>query len=165
MDKNKMTKTLKLTNYVRDTFVASCMSEVPKPDYALLVKEAQEAIYKLMSPAVRKVFRESPDALVSDTFYDLADRGSARLIVADVNVKDVLDPILHKANARERVRTTIRAIAYKCNTAKQLEKALPEFAHHVPKLEEPTSSLPVPVSFASDLKSLGFEPKIQKVKE
>jgi hypothetical protein len=160
-----MTTTIRLTNSARDAFVEACMCDVPKPDYAALVKEAQDILYKLMSPPVRKVFRESPEALRYETFTTLADRGYAKLIVADVRPKDALEPILYKAQARDRVRSTIRAIAYKCSTSKQLEEALPEFAHHVPRADKPTSNLPVPASFTNDLKVLGFEPKVQKVEE
>lgn len=160
-----MTTTIRLTNSARDAFVEACMCDVPKPDYASLVKEAQDIIYKLMSPLVRKVFRESPVALKCETFTTLADRGYVKLVVADVDFRDVLEPILYKAQARDRVRSTIRAIAYKCSTAKQLEDALPEFAHHVPRADKPTSNLPVPASFANDLKALGFEPKVQKAEE
>ena len=72
-----MTTSIKLTNFIRDAYVEACMSDVPKPDYKSLEKEAQDLLYKAMSPAVRKVFREDPKALKYDTFSELADRGYA----------------------------------------------------------------------------------------
>lgn len=159
-----MTTPIKLTNIIRDAYVEACMSEVPKPDYEALKKEAQDPLYRAMSPAVRKVFREAPNALKSDTFSELADRGYARLILADVKWSEVLAPVLDKAGARTRVRQQIRSQAYACKTGKQLEEALPQFAHHVPKPDQPTAHLPVSTKFAEDLKTLGFQPKIEAEK-
>lgn len=154
-----MTTPIKLTNFIRDAYVEACMSDVPKPDYEALKKEAQDLLYKAMSPAVRKVFREEPQALKYDTFSELADRGYAKLIIADVKWSEVLAPVLEKAGARARVKQQIMAQAYACKTAKQLEEALPQFTHHVPKPDQPTPYLPVSTKFAEDLKALGFQPK------
>ena len=154
-----MTTPIKLTNFIRDAYVEACMSEVPKPDYEALKKEAQDLLYRAMSPVVRKVFREAPNALKSDNFSELADRGLTRLILADVKWSEVLAPVLEKAGARTRVRQQIRSQAYACKTGKQLEEALPQFAHHVPKPDQPTAHLPVSTKFAEDLKALGFQPK------
>ena len=154
-----MTTPIKLTNFIRDTYVKACMSDVPKPDYESLRKEAQDLLYKAMSPGVRKVYREAPNALKYETFSELADRGYAKLIIADVKWSEVLAPVLEKAGARTRVRQQIRSQAYACKTGKQLEEALPQFAHHVPKPDQPTAHLPVSTKFAEDLKALGFQPK------
>lgn len=156
-----MTTPIKLTNFIRDAYVEACMSDVPKPDYETLRKEAQDLLYKAMSPAVRKVYREEPSALKYETFSELADRGYAKLIIADVKWSEVLAPVLEKAGARTRVRQQIRTQAYACKTGKQLEEALPQFAHHVPKPDQPTPCLPVSTKFAEDLKALGFQPKIE----
>lgn len=158
-------KSIKLTNYVRDAFINACMCDVPKPDYQALQKEAQDLLYKAMSPAVRKVFRENPKALVHESFFALSDRGRAYLAVGDVNHRDILAPVLEKAEARERVQKSIRQIAYCCGTSKQLEEALPQFAHHVPREREATVNLPVQTTLLADLKTLGFEPKVQVVGE
>ena len=159
-----MTTPIKLTNFIRDAYVEACMSDVPKPDYEALKKEAQDLLYRAMSPAVRKVFREAPNALKSDTFSELAYRGYARLILADVKWSEVLAPVLEKAGARTRVRQQIRSQAYACKTGKQLEEALPQFAHHVPKPDQPAACLPVTTRFLEDLKSLGFQPKVEAEK-
>lgn len=156
-----MTTPIKLTNFIRDTYVEACMSDVPKPDYEALRKEAQDLLYKAMSPAVRKVFREAPSALRYETFSDLADRSYANLIIADVKWSEVLAPVLEKAGARMRVKQQIKSQAYSCKTGKQLEEALPQFAHHVPKPDQPTPYLPVPTRFLDDLKMLGFQPKVE----
>lgn len=156
-----MTTPIKLTNFIRDAYVEACMSDVPKPDYEALKKEAQDLLYKAMSPAVRKVYREAPNALKSDTFSELADRSYVRLITADVKWSEVLAPVLEKAGARMRVRQQIKTQAYACKTGKQLEEALPQFAHHVPKPNQPTPCLPVPAHFLDDLKMLGFQPKVE----
>jgi hypothetical protein len=156
-----MTTSTKLTNSIRDAYIEACMSDVPRPDYKALEKEAQDLLYKAMSPAVRKVFREEPNALKYETFSDLADRGYAKLIIADVKWSKVPAPVLEKAGARMRVKQQIRTQAYACKTGKQLEEALPQFAHHVPKPDQPTPCLPVPTRFLDDLKMLGFQPKIE----
>ena len=156
-----MTTSIKLTNPIRDAYVEACMSDVPKPDYEALRKKAQDLLYKAMSPAVRKVYREAPNALKADTFNELADRSYVRLITADVKWSEVLAPVLEEAGARTRVRQQIRSQAYSCKTGKQLEEALPQFAHHVPKPDQPTPCLPVPTRFLDDLKMLGFQPKVE----
>ena len=156
-----MTTPIKLTNFIRDAYVEACMSDVPKPDYGALRKEAQDLLYKAMSPAVRKVYREAPNALKYETFSELADRGYAKLIIADVKWSEVLAPVLEKAGARTRVKQQIRSQAYVCKTGKQLEEALPQFAHHVPKPDQPTAHLPVSTKFAEDLKALGFQPRVE----
>jgi hypothetical protein len=156
-----MTTPIKLSNLIRDAYVEACMSDVPKPDYEALRKEAQDLLYKAMSPAVRKVFREEPNALKYETFSELADRGYAKLVIADVKWSEVLAPVLEKAGARTRVKQQIRSQAYSCKTGKQLEEVLPQFAHHVPKPDQPTPRLPVSTKFAEDLKALGFQPKIE----
>lgn len=156
-----MTTPIKLSNSIRDAYVEACMSDVPKPDYEALKKKAQDLLYKAMSPAVRKVYREAPNALKSDTFSELADRSYVRLIIADVKWSEVLAPVLEEAGARTRVRQQIKSQAYACKTGKQLEEALPQFAHHVPKPDQPTPYLPVPASFLDDLKMLGFQPKVE----
>ena len=129
-----MTTPIKLSNFIRDAYVEACMSDVPKPDYEALRKEAQDLLYKAMSPAVRKVFREEPNALKSGIFSELADRDHARLILADVKWLEVLAPVLEKAWARTRVRQQIRSQAYACKTGKQLEEALPSLPTTCPSL-------------------------------
>ena len=54
---------MKLTNYMRNVFIRSVMQDVPHPDYSKLHDEAQEALVKAMSPKVRAVYIEYPDAL------------------------------------------------------------------------------------------------------
>jgi hypothetical protein len=60
-----------------------------------------------------------------------------------------------------RVKQQIRTQAYACKTGKQLEEALPQFAHHVPKPDQPTAHLPVTTGFLDDLKMLGFQPRVE----
>ena len=153
-----MTTTVKLTRDMRDAFVNACMSDVPKPDYPALVKEAQDIFYKVMSPAVRKVFREEPEALRYEMFQCLADRGQAKLVLAGLDWR-LAEEVLHKAEARNRVRSQVRQVAYACKTAKQLAEMLPQFAHHVPKAYESPAGLPVSASLLDDLVILGFQAK------
>lgn len=150
---------MKLTNYLRDAFVAAAMQAVPKPDYVKLQKDAQDALVKAMSPDVRKVFRKAPKALRWELFYELADRAPVRLVLGDVeNHGEVLQPLVEQAKKRNDIRGKLRQVAYGCTTLKQLKEQLPELVAYMPSEGAPAvKNLPAVMDVVADMKSLGWQ--------
>lgn len=152
---------MKLTNYMRDAFIRSVMLEVPKPDYDAIRKEFQEALYKAMSKDVRRVFRTAPRALRTWYSWDFADRGQREFVIGDVDVNEAAAPFLEKLKARDAFSDKLRRLVYGLSTDKQLRDALPELAHHLPKVYTTTPNLPTVCNVVADLVKLGWTPKVQ----
>lgn len=147
---------MKLTNYMRDAFIRSVMQDVPQPDYSKLHDEAQEAIVKAMSPKVRAVYKEYPDALKAT--YTNFGRESRTLYYGSVDHSKVLAPIYDKASARYEAENKLKSVVYGCSTVKQLRDAFPEFGKHLPSDNKPvTANLPAVSGVVAQLVSLGMK--------
>ena len=147
---------MKLTNYMRDAFIRSVMQDVPHPDYNKMFDDAQEALVKAMSPKVRAVYKESPDAL--KTAYASFGRENRKLYCGGVDYSKVLAPIYEKRDARYEAEKKLRSVVYGCSTVKQLRDAFPEFGKHLPSDNKPvTANLPAVSGVVAQLVSLGMK--------
>ena len=147
---------MKLTNYIQNAFIRSVMQDVPHPDYKAMCDEAQEALVKAMSPKVRAMYNEYPDAL--KTTYTNFGRESRALYYGNVDYSKVLAPIYEKTSARYEAEKKLKSVVYGCSTVKQLRDAFPEFGKHLPSDNKPvTANLPAVSGVVAQLVSLGMK--------
>lgn len=169
---------MKLTNYIRNAFVASVMDDVPAIDYA-------EQAFKVFMPAYLATLPDN----IQDIWHDPITCGYLRnsythlcnrsFTVPSVNnygsviepksVSDKLAAITTAHNAQHdkmaSLRTKIKGAAYACNTTKQLRELLPEFERYLPPEEEKTlRSLPVVHNIVADFVNAGWPDKEKGVK-
>jgi hypothetical protein len=157
---------MKIDKYTKQSIVRAIMADVPKPDNEKRRIDLQGAVVKAMSPAVRKVFKETPGALRTHHFGDLIDTGvwgSRELIVGDVS-KDTLTalakPYVVEDTARREAEYKLKQAIESCNTLKQLNDRLPEFKKYFPAEEAPLSkNLPALANVVADLSKLGWPKK------
>jgi hypothetical protein len=158
---------MKIDKYVRQSIVKAIMADVPKPDKVKRREDLQAAIVKAMSPAVRKVFKESPGALrmhyFGDLLYDNARYESRELVIGDVT-KEKLDelskPYKDEDKAIDDARIKLHGAIEGCTTRKALMTRLPEFEKYYPAEEAPMSkNLPALANVMADLSKLGWPKK------
>lgn len=155
---------MKIDKYVRQSIVRAIMADVPKPDKAKRREDLQAAIVKAMSPAVRKVFKESPGALKTHYFGDLVyddNRWSSReLVVGDVTdekLEELAKPYKAEDEAISAARCKLQGAIEGCNTRKALMTRLPEFEKYFPAEDAPISkNLPALANMVADLTKLGW---------
>lgn len=154
---------MKLTKYQKDAIVRAIMDDVPKPDKAKRREHLQAEVVKLMSPTVRKVWRESPGALarhyVGDPVYDGTWGGSREITIGDVDLKHIdalLDVYRREDDKRYEAYTNLKAAINGCSTLAQLKKLLPEFDKYFPTEAQPTKNLPALANVVADLSKLGW---------
>jgi len=158
---------MRIDKYTRQSIVRAIMADVPKPDKAKRRTDLQAAIVKAMSPAVRKVFKESPGALKThyfgDVLYDNVNWGSRELVVGDVT-KEKLDelakPYKDEDDAIRAARNKLESAIEGCTTRKSLMTRLPEFEKYYPTEAAPMSkSVPALANVMADLSKLGWPKK------
>lgn len=149
---------MKLTNYLRDSFVLSVSNNIPKVKWPTEEQLQAEALKK-MSPRVKALYKDETlrNALKTDRGY-INGFGHIRIVVGDVTLADLLKPYRDAEEARRQVLKKIEGVAYGCTTLKQLQEALPELKKHMPSEKTGVSSnLPVPAGLISELKAVGFK--------
>ena len=158
---------MKLTKFQKEAIVRAILQDVPKPDMAKRREAAQAAIVKLMSPACRKVYRETPDALathhVGSTLNDYSSWASCRIIVGNVTEKqidEVLAPFKAEDDQRDAARRNLKSAIMACTTLAALEKTFPEFKKYYPTETQPTKNLPALANVVADLSKLGWPKKV-----
>jgi hypothetical protein len=155
---------MKIDKYVRQSIVKAIMADVPKPDKAKRREDLQAAIVKAMSPAVRKVFKESPGALKNhyfgDLIYDDKRWDSRELVVGDVSAEkldELSKPYKDEDEAISAARCKLQGAIEGCTTRKALMTRLPEFEKYYPAEEAPMSkSVPALANVMADLSKLGW---------
>jgi hypothetical protein len=147
---------MRLNTYQKEAIVRAVMADVPLADDSTIQDEAQAAIVKAMSPAVRKLYRENPKALRTEHVSDIFDRSSRSLIVGDADVSQTLAPWREAIEKRDEARRKLKSVVNGCSTLKQLKTALPEFAKYMPTEEKPTANLPALANLAADFVKLGW---------
>jgi hypothetical protein len=158
---------MKIDKYVRQSIVRAIMNDVPKPDKAKRREDLQGAIVKAMSPAVRKVFKTTPDALKTHYFGDLIydeNRWSSRELVAgDVSedkLEELAKPYKDEDEAISAARSKLEGAIEGCTTRKALMTRLPEFEKYFPAEGAPMSkNLPALANVMADLSKLGWPKK------
>lgn len=153
---------MKIDKYAKQAIVKAIMADVPKVDKVKRKEERQAAIVKVMSPAVRKVYKAAPNALrthcVGDVIY--AERWDARyVIVGDVDSK-VIDSLVAPYEAEDQVmrdaQAALRGAIEACNTLKQLNDRFPEFKKYFPTAQTATANLPALANVVANLSKLGW---------
>lgn len=154
---------MKLTKYQKESIVRAILQDVPKPDFSKRRETAQAAIVKLMSPACRKVYRETPKALATVYTGDRLNDGygyEGRYIIAgDVGEKQVgvvLAPFEAEDDKRAEASRNLRGAIMACTTLAALKKALPEFSKYYPTEAQSSSNLPALANVVADLSKLGW---------
>ena len=158
---------MKLTKYDKQAIVKAIMADVPKSDKVKRRAEIQAAIVKAMSPTVRKVFKESPQALREhhvhgDLTYD-GDWKSRTVVVGDVTddvLEAILKPYRDEDEAIYAAHIKLRGAVDSCTTRKALMDRLPEFEKYFPAEGAPISkNLPALANVVADLSKLGWPKK------
>jgi len=153
---------MKLNKYQKNAIVSSIMRDVPKVDVATHRKEIQAAVVKEMSPAVRKVYKECPDALTKVYRSDLYDGSSwdTRYVitgdVTEARVDALMKPLCDAISARAAVCSKLKAAIESCSTLKKLKELLPEFEAYFPTEDAPTKNLPAVANLVTDMMKLGW---------
>jgi hypothetical protein len=158
---------MKLNKYDKQAIVKAIMADVPKPDKVKRRAEIQAAIVKAMSPTVRKVFKESPQALREYHVHgDLTYNGDwkSRTVVAGDVADDVLGAILKPYRDEDEAiyaaHIKLRNAVDSCTTRKALMDRLPEFEKYFPAESAPISkNLPALANVVADLSKLGWPKK------
>jgi hypothetical protein len=157
---------MKLTKYDKMAIVKAIMADVPKPDKAKRRAEIQAALVKAMNPAVRKVFKEFPGALLTSHVGDLTYDGSwdsRTFVVGDVTNKvleTILQPYKDEDDAVYAAHNKLRNAIDSCNTRKALMDRLPEFEKYFPaESATPSKNLPALANVVADLSKLGWPKK------
>jgi hypothetical protein len=155
---------MKLTKYDKQAIVKAIMADVPKPDKNKRRADLQTAIVKAMSPAVRKVFRESPGALKTHYFNDLVYDGmnwsTREIVIGDVSedkLKELIAPYKAEDEAIRSAKAKLEGAIEGCTTRKALMTRLPEFEKYYPAEDAPMSkNLPALANVMADLSKLGW---------
>jgi hypothetical protein len=157
---------MKITKFQRDSIVRAIMQDVPKPDKVKRRIAIQDAIVKVMSPEVRKVFKTAPGALRTSHLGDVIDMDtymSRYLIVGDVTdkmVEEILKPYRAEDDSVFVAKRNLRSAIDGCTTLKQLNDRLPEFKKYYPQASAPMSAnLPALANVVADLSKLGWPKK------
>lgn len=152
---------MKLTNYIRDSFVRAVTNNLPEVNYPTL-DEVQQALYKKMSPKVKAVYSNEETRKALRTKY-YAPNGSGydqrgNVFVGDVELDDVLAEYNAAVAARSVAKRKVHDLAYSCNTLKQLKEAAPELVKYMPDEKTGvTAGVPAVVGVLSALKAAGFK--------
>lgn len=153
---------MKLNKYQKQSIVTAIMADVPAVDVAAHKARIQGEIVKLMSPAVHKVYKESPKALrnyCASELYDGESWLSRNIIVGDITDKEVeklLEPLRKEAAARYEMNRKLTGVVDSCTTLKKLKELLPEFEAYFPTEEEPTKNLPAVANLVTDMMQMGW---------
>jgi hypothetical protein len=158
---------MKIDKYVRLSIVRAIMADVPKPDKVKRRADLQAAIVKAMSPAVRKVFKESPGALKTsyfgDLIYDNVSWSSRELVIGDVSeqtLNELAKPYRDEDEAISAAQNKLQGAIEGCTTRKALMTRLPEFEKYFPAETAPLSkSVPALANVVADLSKLGWPKK------
>jgi hypothetical protein len=167
--RNSGNKIMKITKYDRIAIVRAIMADVPKPNKTKRREVVQAALVKAMSPAVRKVFKESPGALKTNHLGDLIYDGtwdSRHVIVGDVTdemVRTIVQPYVDEDDSIYAAHNKLRGAVDSCSTRKQLMDRLPEFEKYFPAEGVPVSkNLPALANVVADLSKLGWPKQVTK---
>ena len=149
---------MKLTNYLRESFVNAVMNDVPQ--ITISKEEVQALVLKAMPPKVKAIYKD--EALrkhLKTTHIFIGNASHYGIVIGDVSEKEVFKELLEKVQARRDMRTKLYALAKGCSTVKQLQEAAPLLTKYMPSDDpQKTPNLPMVVNVMGDLRALGFKP-------
>lgn len=159
---------MRLTNYIRDAFIASVMDDVPKFDYrAEIEKVALDAAVNDMPPKVRAVYDDKAIRDFIETHHHYFDEcGSGMCLpqptswkissAAHTELKQLRKLQLKQGEQRDALEAKLKGIAYGATTRKALVAALPEFEKYLPTEVETSRNLPVIANVIADFMKAGW---------
>lgn len=178
-----MTKNIRLTNDMRDTFIAKVMADVPSKPYEDEVRDAaNKAAHDALPATIKKLLKDAELApfvtkvhlgLDHENPENTSRYGSMSFILPGADDKTVraavvaaVKPIckawVEQDKTHKELRAKLRSVAYHCTSRNQLAEAFPEFAHYLPAVEaDATRNLPALANVVTDFVKAGW-PKGKK---
>lgn len=156
---------MRLDKYAKSAIIRAIMADVPKPDVVAYRKSIQAEVVKLMTPAVRKVYKECPKALTAEyvsDLYDGSDWESRYIVLGNVTktqLADACKPLELAIAARNKVERDLKGVVESTSTLKRLKELLPEFVKYFPTEAEPSKNLPAVANLVTDMVKLGWPAK------
>lgn len=151
---------MKLTNYLRDTFIRAVADDVPEVKFPLAA-EIQKMALEKMNPKLRAVWEDDKlrGCLQKTHVHRASDHGhyTKYVFLGDVKEEDLIGHLIAAADARSNAITKVRQVAYACTTLKALKDQLPELEKYMPDEQgRVTKNVPVVLNVVEDLKKVGF---------
>lgn len=171
---------MRLTNFLRDSFVRAAMADVPKVNYT---EQAEKLAREFMKKEFARVFPkidmngEANDWLEKCSLDMPGSLGRIYTVnphygyLKDKPIWEELKALaeLHSAQHKQHrdLQDRLTGVAYACTTRKQLLEALPEFEAYLPEEEaKAAKNLPALANVLSDFVKAGWpknQPKMPKV--
>lgn len=175
---------MRITNTIREAFVASILQDTPQIDYDTQIREAATKWLKANVPAdLQKVRNKYPEYFTDHDWIDVGDMTIAFPILPNgsrwnqatpksVMSKQLSDHLKDMIEKRQEQTTKIKALsenlrltAMAYNTVKQMKEALPELAKYLPNDEaKAAKNLPAVSNTIADLVAAGW-PKDKATKQ
>ena len=150
---------MKLTNYLRDSFIAAVKNDIPEIKWPTL-DEVQALAVKKMPPKLKAVYNdENLRKALKSSYYCRHESYDQRgdIYVGALNLSDVLEDLEKKNNARLDAISKVKTAAYACSTLKQLKDMLPELTDYMPSDDAPSKkAVPAVVGVVAALTECGF---------
>ena len=155
---------MRLTNTIRDSFVAAALMDLPTEDYVtmqskLLVDDA----VKQMPDKVREIYKKYPEyfelkrILTPYGNYYGPWGNNTPSKEAMEKLEELVTASKIQSETQRRLRNKLRGVAYSVTTRKALIELLPEFAKYLPSENAPNSRLvPVITDIVSDFVKAGW---------
>lgn len=174
---------MRLTNFLRDSFIRAAMADVPSVDYQEQAKKYAEE--QLLKKLPKEVLALAKDKKLNDwlnreyismpinisNFYGFTDKGNNPILKNDpvvwAKLLEFSQLISQQSQTRNELESRLRSVAYACTTRKHLLEALPEFEAYLPAEEaKAAKNLPALANVLSDFVKAGWpknQPKMPKV--
>jgi predicted house-cleaning noncanonical NTP pyrophosphatase (MazG superfamily) len=173
---------MRLTNFLRDSFIRAAMNDVPQVDYHEQAKKyAEEQLFKKLPKEIQALAKDkklnewlnreyiSMPVNISN-FYGFTDKGNNGVLknIPEVwtKIEEFSRLIRQQSETYNALESRLRSVAYACTTRKQLLEALPEFEQYLPEEEaKAIATLPAVANVLSDFVKAGWpknQPKMPK---
>lgn len=164
---------MKLTNHIRDTFVASAMKDVPYIDYLEQYRQliTADAVAQLPEK-VRKIYNDPatrPYIAVEFYYPDSRSFGLCTVYIPRMKNSEFTPSAETVEKAKElyklhndqkevhrALKDKLTGVAYGCTTRKQLVEMLPEFEKYLPVEPEKSRNLPTISNMVGDFIRAGW---------
>lgn len=160
---------MRLTNLIRDSFIAAAMQDVPKVDYEKqIVALYQRAMLDAMPPELVGLYEKHKNWFNHQYKHVHGVNTSFRVVHPEhenvpLNSEQTKElGVLLEAHKQQRqtrndLQSKLHSVAYGVTTRKALAEALPEFEKYLPKEEDkPSRSLPAIANLVADFTKAGW---------
>lgn len=173
---------MRLTNFIRDSFIRAAMDDVPKVNYS---EQAEKIAREFLKEEFKRVF---PNIDMTGEAHVWLEKCSVKMPNNLTNIYGIspnyeyiqskgqevwkqlveLGKLNDEQHAkRSELKSRLHGVAYACTTRKQLLEALPEFEDYLPAEEaKAAKNLPALANVLSDFVKAGWpknQPKMPKV--